>query len=1092
VLLYLGYTYLVLEAMMASSSGAATAGLVQMSWNEFEQYMKRKNSAAPIVYIEPTSLFRITRIVCKNGYVLMFLTGYLADANGQLKTDEIFQFYTETKFELYSYKKCFDTHSGNYCYRKCQSYKTFVMPGLESVCFDRINVIKYKRNKPLSPMDNKNCLDAYMKDTNRFHMQNKLKEGQYVRFKTRQKCINGRLSCDINDSEIINDLFVIIDIKDLTVEIIPIHMAFDIETYCNGQRFSTPEFNHIFAISIVVKKNNRYMKICLFYMKNKNLTETFVRAKNKDFDDTHTVVIECDTEREMISYFFKLFSLLNADVILNWNGNKFDIPFILTRYKMLSSSSTNKKDGPLQIQRYNLECADIETEMLCDKFMNKLDNFMFVYYIHIDLYQSLSMDSEYGDVENFQLNTVARQFLNAEKVNLPISEMINLYDCGQMSKIIEYNVWDSVLPVDLAIKLEVLNFVYIQCAVLHLCTDDVLKNISYKINIILFYEALNNMKLNTTTGVRVPDPFFFNKWDLNVTVNRKRTWDKGNAAVVADNDTFSDIGSDMNTIDFTKLKRTPIDVALLPDNATKLCPAIGKCLYKGGKVLTPVPGCHDNSFTLDFNSLYLRIMVLHTICLTNLVMGSDGYVYLINNPKAPTVQLLNKLFALRSSYKKLRDNYEVGTFQYNLYDKLQNAIKRIANSIYGYYGIFFKPIANYITRIGRQMLSKAIKKIESMSDNREVCDKFGIDSMSLKVIYGDTDSTFVKIDVKSKHEIDNEKIKNILNYIVEMLNPSLEGHNMALENIIPRLILLKKKKYCYLNTENRIKYKGWLIKKDMPIFMRASFRQVVDSFLYGHSVKCGMELLFQLMKKHYEDFGKNNNVDNYCFSMSYNENSTSKNKKTQTDGPPRKKPITIAKHCREILANSGTDFLPGNGDRIPFVLIDIKGKITEKAYPLTLFSVSDPTIRISWMKHMGILCTFINELIEVFGDNDSDTFVYYFEKINNLYMSNQQYDIKYPALVPLTKSKLNAIVKNNKIDDDDDDIDNANKSDIDEGALNDHEYKSNDDDDNNNPQLQNELFEMKYKNQFSMYVKRPNLKFVYKPNTMCSKCNKLC
>jgi DNA polymerase elongation subunit (family B) len=1060
-----------------------------MSWGEFEQCMKRKNYVAPIVYIEPTSLFRITKIVCRNGYVLMFLTGYLADANGKLQTDEIFQFYTETKFELYSYKKCFDTHKSNYCYRKCQSYKTFVMPGLESVCFDRINVIKYKRNKPQSPMDNKNCLDAYMKDTNRFHMQNKLKEGQYVRFKTRQKCVNSRLSCDINDDEIINDLFEIVDIKDLTVEIIPIHMAFDIETYCNGQRLSTPEFNHIFAISIVVKKNNRYMKVCLFYMKNKNLTETFARASSDgNFDDNDTVVIECDTEREMISCFFKTFSLLNADIFLNWNGNKFDIPFILTRYKMLSA---NKRESTLQIKRYNLECVDIETEMLCDKFMNKLDNFMFVYYIHIDLYQLLSMDSEYNDVENFQLNTVARQFLNAEKVNLPISEMIRLYDYGQMSKIIEYNVWDSVLPVDLAIKLEVLNFVYIQCAVLHLCTDDVLKNISYKINIILFYEALNNTKLNKSTDTKVPDPFFFNKWDLNVTVNRKRTWNKSNAAddgaelSIPPNDDGV-MTSDINTIDFTKLKRTPIDVALLPENATRLCPAIGKCLYKGGKVLTPIPGCHENSFTLDFNSLYLRIMVLHTICLTNLVMGNDGYVYLINNPKAPTVQLLNKLFALRSSYKKLRDNYEVGTFQYNLYDKLQNAIKRIANSIYGYYGIFFKPIANYITKIGRQMLSKAIKKIEGMSDNREVCEKFGIDSMTLKVIYGDTDSTFVKINVKSDDKVDNDKIKSILNYIVATLNPCLEGHNMALENIIPRLILLKKKKYCYLNTENRIKYKGWLIKKDMPIFMRASFRQVVDSFLYGHSVKCGMELLFQLMKKHYDDFGKNNNVDNYCFSMSYNENSTGKNKKTKTDGPPRKKPITIAKHCREILANSGTDFLPGNGDRIPFVLIDVKGKITEKAYPLTLFSVNDPTIRISWMKHMGILCTFINELIEVFGDSDSDTFVYYFEKINNLYMSNQQYDVKYPVLVPLTKSKLNAIAKNNKIDDDDDEHDVKNNDD-----TNEDECEDDDDDDDPHPP-QNELIEMKYKSQFSMYVKRPSAKMIYKPAAMCSKCDKLC
>lgn len=51
---------------------------------------------------------------------------------------------------------------------------------------------------------------------------------------------------------------------------------------------------------------------------------------------------------------------------------------------------------------------------------------------------------------------------------------------------------------------------------------------------------------------------------------------------------------------------------------------------------------------------------------------------------------------------------------------------------------------------------------------------------------------------------------------------------MVFENLMKVLILLKKKKYCYFNSENKIVYKGWLVKKDMFVFMRIVFRMVVE------------------------------------------------------------------------------------------------------------------------------------------------------------------------------------------------------------------------------------------------------------------------
>ncbi len=102
---------------------------------------------------------------------------------------------------------------------------------------------------------------------------------------------------------------------------------------------------------------------------------------------------------------------------------------------------------------------------------------------------------------------------------------------------------------------------------------------------------------------------------------------------------------------------------------------------------------------------------------------------------------------------------------------------------------------------------------------------------------------------------------------------------------------------------------------------------------------------------------------------------------------------------------SGTKSLPGNGDRIPFLLIDIKGKVTEKSYPVSLFG---PINRVSWLKHMGILCNFMNELIEIFGADETTSlaFEHYFSTICAIYMQKQVYDVKYPVLTTSKKMTL--------------------------------------------------------------------------------------
>ncbi|QUJ09256.1 polymerase [Gynaephora ruoergensis nucleopolyhedrovirus] len=1034
-----------------------------MKWKNLKAIL-RANNENGVVDISADDVFRITKMAYKNNYLLIFLTGHVGE--------KLYQFYVEAKCDLYSYKFCYNNHVYSTCRFGCKNYKAFVMPGLRDVYMETFNVAKYKRYENGGRGGNRappKPLDYFLRDINRVHMQTDLKEGQYVSFQQPQKCVNNNLKCAVRDLDSLKTMFAVVPLENLKKKIAPVVMCYDIETHSkSANQFSNASSDHIISISMVMNRGGVYTFVCLYYMRRDAADDLTANNDNK-VDSDKIVTVRFEDELEMLKAFFELLPLFNADCLVDYNGDKFDLPYIIERWNVLSRKGAtspfeakrikladNRADEKIKINRYDLEPVEIEIQTLHDKFNNKINNHLFTYFVHVDLYQFLSSDSEHKNLENFQLNTVSNFYLQQSKVDLKYSEIIEYYNAGRVRKIIEYNIEDSVLPIKLLLKLEILDFLYTQCALLYLCTDDLLSNISHKISVVFFYLCVSNTKI-TASGEIVPDPYIFNKNDLNITSGRQNTRYAKNKY---NDDDCNKITVKQNCgVDLSLLKRTPIACNKIPHDAVKLCSTLTPdCNYKGGKVLSPVSGLKKWVATLDFNSLYPTIMMCEGVCFSNLFIGADNCVYLVNNVDAINPKVLKNLAKLRSEYKAKRDQQGPGSFLYHLYDTLQNAVKRIANSIYGYFGIFFIILANYITKIGRNKLMESVSKIEAMSGDHAIKQKYNLSIINFKIIYGDTDSSFIQVEFEENEIAPNNRfvvIEDIIkNFVLKKLNSTWNnvGYKMSLENVMSTLILLKKKKYCYINSENRIKYKGWLIKKDMPLFMRKTFRAVVDSYLRGHSVACGMKLLTAMMTQYYNDFYKGvdeNNLSDYGFSMSYNENSTTANKKkrlSQTEATARKPVITIAKHCREILMQSGTKNLPGNGDRIPFLLIDVKGKITEKSYPLALFDLKNASTRMSWLKHMNILCNFINELIQIFGNRLE--FEYYFEKICSLYTSTQLHDVKYPALSAIRKSTRN------KEDGDD---------------------------------VENDTCLLNYTHQFKMYVKKPGKQKNY-CLSVCNEC----
>jgi DNA polymerase elongation subunit (family B) len=954
------------------------------------------NYSKPESYtLTPNDTFRIIRLMYdeKKSYLFAF-------CNTKVQ-NELLQFYFIIKMDLFSYKECYNTHVFPTCRNRCTSYTTFVAPGLPGANVNKINVIKYKRNGA-STFDNSKCLDKFLHNVNRAHMQTPFVEGKYMKFKRNQKCARNfvNMSDRMFTLDYFDEDFEIVDELKLTTNIMPVVSCYDIETHSDGHNMSKASVDFVLSIAFVIFKDDYYTKFCFTYyqdcIENTNLN------KNTSEEDIYTVLF--NDEIEMIDAFLNMIKITNPDIILDFNGDVFDLPFLIERLK-------RKK---FLLKRYDLPAVPPVTKLFINKLGNKVDTHYFDYYIHVDLYKYFSTDSNQNKVENFQLNTISNYFLNENKIDLHWTEMLKLYARGELETIVNYNVQDCMLPIKLFHKLKIADSIYSQCILHRLCTDDVICNISHLISVAFFYKSLTNTRINSDDDSNYPLPYFFNKNDLSIISGQRKSFDK-------------------NCLGISQLNRKRVPLANIPKNAINLGSANQIVKYKGGKVLQPHAGIYKYAFSLDFNSLYLTIMIAICACLSNLILCEDGNVYLNQDKEAINVKLLLELLQQRSGFKKNRDNQTESQFLYDLYDQMQNSVKRTANSIYGYYGIFYKPLANHITKVGRDKLRSAITFIENMSNDPELLKEFNLSYINFKVVYGDTDSTFVlpSFDYNEipEHERD-QKLQLLCNRVAIRVNASFsDGFKMAFENLMCTLILLKKKKYCYLNSENKITYKGWLVKKDMPVFMRTTFKLAIEQILRDKDLTTCLQTLLEKFTEYYDGFAKSKPLTDYSFSMTYNDNPTKKRKHDDEDPddesqPKRRRVITIAKHCREILVNKGADFIPGNGDRIPYLLIDVEGKITEKAYPLRLFNTAN--MRISWMKHMGILCTFMNELLEIFGDSKKEEITECFKTISKKYMHNQLYDVKEPVLIKIPtntskKRKRDEEDSDNSSDEDDED-----------------------------------------------------------------------
>lgn len=349
----------------------------------------------------------------------------------------------------------------------------------------------------------------------------------------------------------------------------------------------------------------------------------------------------------------------------------------------------------------------------------------------VDPYQILRRDP-WVKFHRYNLNTIAKEMLNEEKLDVEHGDIPGLWSGTKqdLSKLIEYSRKDVVLSIRLVLEKGLLD---------------------------KFFE------LAKISGLLLQD-------------------------------TFGGQSTRVETSILHEFKKRNYIMPSKPDKpllAKRLRERTKKGL-KGAIVLEPIKGLHSEGcvLVLDFKSLYPSIMRTYNVS-PDSVLPDDTKLKSHKSPSGATFvdkeihegllpRILTDLTQARAKIKA--EMKKASGEKKRILNAKQLALKDMSNSFYGYTGyirarLYMIDVANTITSYGRENIEKTKKLIE--------------DNFPVKVVYGDTDSIFLKTDLT---DLDKAKAlgEKISGFVTNKLPGELE---LEFEKIYRTFLILTKKRY---------------------------------------------------------------------------------------------------------------------------------------------------------------------------------------------------------------------------------------------------------------------------------------------------------
>ncbi|MDI3549982.1 MAG: polymerase, archaea type [Methanobacterium sp.] len=432
-------------------------------------------------------------------------------------------------------------------------------------------------------------------------------------------------------------------VMDLKGEIRPINSDFpdlkilslDIEVY-NPDGMPNPEKDPIIMISL---------------SSNQGLKKVLATAESPlDFVET------LQDEAEMLRRFTAIVEEEDPDILIGYNSDNFDFPYIRDRANILEVPLTLGTDGSgiKFIKRGFTNAALVKGR------------------VHVDLYIIMR---RYLQLDRYTLERVYLELFGEEKYDIPGDEIHQYWDdCGpKLEKLCHYSLDDAVAVTKIGEKMIPL-------------TLELTRLVGQP-----FFDMAR-----MATGQQV-------EWYLIRKANQQKE-------VVPNKPSASQYSN-------RRSKRA-----------------------SGGYVKDPVKGLHENIVYFDFRSLYPSIIISKNVSPDTLVdecspeechiSPERGYMFLKEPPGfVPSIigNILKERVRLKTLMKESEDEEEK-----KILNVQQEALKRLANSMYGVYGYsrfrwYRLECADAITAWGRDYIKKTMEKAET----------FGF-----KPVYADTDGFY--------------------------------------------------------------------------------------------------------------------------------------------------------------------------------------------------------------------------------------------------------------------------------------------------------------------------------------------------------------
>lgn len=568
-------------------------------------------------------------------------------------------------------------------------------------------------------------------------------------------------------------------------------------------------------------------------------------------------------EKDMLMGFFAYVREKGVDVLIGYNSNSFDLPFLIQRARLLGAGTAFAKD--LSQVGYTTRMGSSNQAGAREVFTYHMPGV-----IPLDL---LEMFLKSEKLRSYKLDNVAEIFLGTKKEEMDYKEIPILQNGSDddRARLAQYCFKDSWLCTELTKTRKVLiNAIEMSRAVGTPLIDVMQRGQSHRITRKLLEKlcAQKPRKFFIPTLPQVKDENG-EKWPLNEFVTSM-----------------------------------PLQLA-----------GKGSKGFQGATVLEPVKGFYEGPVAVfDFKSLYPSIMQAFNLSFDTLMHEKNDAIAHTESPnkfcfvkssvhKGILVEVLDDLLNQRALAKKQMKAAH-SEDERALYDGKQLAYKVICNSVYGFCGALrgtlpCLPISAAVTSFGRKMIDDTAAHMTT--------------TYNAHVLYGDTDSVFVRFsDFKGTS---SEFVKFCLDIEKEIQSIYTEPNYLEYEKFYLNFLLLKKKKYVGHKFEGGSE-KGKLDGKGIEIARRdnATFLlKTMQQFLHHLCIESNVDCACQYLKSQVARLTSGQvPIEDLIMSKKYAKSSYA----TST--------LPVHINLNNKIAKRSPELAYSVGDRIPYVIVSGK------------------------------------------------------------------------------------------------------------------------------------------------------------------------